>query len=86
MIREAGFKCAECRRETSAFRLELDHVVPLHKGGEPWDRANLQVLCTDCHGEKTERDLGRERSPEERAWDAEVERLVAATKAGAARL
>lgn len=32
--------------------LELDHIKPLHLGGSN-DYGNLQLLCVDCHGEKT---------------------------------
>lgn len=35
---------------------ELDHIVPLHKGGTD-DTSNLQGLCIPCHKEKTEREL-----------------------------
>jgi 5-methylcytosine-specific restriction protein A len=36
---------------------EVDHIVPLHKGGSNRDD-NLQGLCIPCHAEKTRRDLG----------------------------
>jgi 5-methylcytosine-specific restriction endonuclease McrA len=42
--------------------VEVDHVIPLHKGGKD-DASNLQSLCRDCHDAKTRRDLGqRDRS------------------------
>ncbi len=34
----------------------IDHIVPLAKGGDMWDEANLQVLCRACNlskGSKT---------------------------------
>lgn len=32
---------------------EVDHVKPRAKGGEMFDRANLQPICDDCHDAKT---------------------------------
>ena len=29
-------------------RLESDHVVPLRRGGDPWDMAKLRRLCETC--------------------------------------
>lgn len=37
--------------------VEIDHVVPLHKGGPDVD-GNRQGLCHDCHGMKTDDDMG----------------------------
>lgn len=36
---------------------ELDHVVPLFKGGDD-DDSNRQGLCRDCHTVKTAKDRG----------------------------
>ena len=36
---------------------DLDHVVPLFKGGAD-DQTNLQGLCPTCHEKKTADDLG----------------------------
>lgn len=33
--------------------LEVDHIVPIAEGGHPFDPANLQTLCEDCHRDKT---------------------------------
>lgn len=50
--------CAECQRAgRTRLWTELDHVVPLHKGGRD-DDSNLQGLCTPCHAAKTRVDLG----------------------------
>jgi len=52
--------CAACRKLTDwPDGFELDHKVPLFKGGAD-DDANCQVLCpSPCHEEKTRRDLGQ---------------------------
>ena len=45
-------QCAHCGAITE---LETDHIIPLHKGGtDSW--TNLQSLCKECHGRKTQKD------------------------------
>lgn len=48
--------------------LEVDHIVPISEGGHPFDPANLQTLCTDCHNDKSAEEAARraERRAEER--------------------
>lgn len=49
--------CAKCGGPAT----EVDHIVPLHKGGaEALD--NLQCLCHWCHKAKTRRDLAGSRA------------------------
>jgi len=48
-----GRRCADCGRTTD---LELDHKQALCLGGKN-QYSNLQVLCEDCHREKSIRDL-----------------------------
>lgn len=43
-----GHKCLKCG---STIALELDHVLPLSKGGNS-KPCNLQTLCTKCNSEK----------------------------------
>jgi hypothetical protein len=42
---------ARCRRCRSASNLEIDHLVPISKGGGS-DESNLQVLCRRCNRRK----------------------------------
>lgn len=37
---------------------ELDHVIPLYIGGEDIE-SNCQILCSECHRNKTKSDLKR---------------------------
>jgi hypothetical protein len=37
--------------------VEMDHIEPLFKGGSN-DDSNLQMLCVECHRQKTATDLG----------------------------
>ncbi len=48
--------CSQAGRTTPAT--ELDHVVPLHKGGTDADD-NLQAICTECHRKKTALEQGK---------------------------
>ena len=46
-------RCARCGVvDKTGKSLEVDHVLPLERGGDHSD-ANLQVLCKTCHAEKT---------------------------------
>lgn len=45
--------CVECLKHGQFHEAkELDHIVPLWKGG-PDDESNLQGLCLTCHKAKT---------------------------------
>jgi 5-methylcytosine-specific restriction endonuclease McrA len=46
----AGFRCAICKEVSS--HLEVDHIRPLWDGGTD-ELENLQVLCYECHKEKS---------------------------------
>jgi 5-methylcytosine-specific restriction enzyme A len=50
--------CRECmRRGFVTEAQEIDHILPLHKGGTE-ALENLQPLCKPCHAEKTAVDMG----------------------------
>jgi 5-methylcytosine-specific restriction enzyme A len=50
--------CARCfARDVITEACEVDHVVPLFKGGTDHE-SNLQSLCAICHAEKTAEDQG----------------------------
>jgi len=36
-----------------AIATEVDHIVPLAAGGQPFARSNVQALCASCHARKT---------------------------------
>ena len=43
-------------------QFDLDHVVPIHKGGAGIGFDNVQVICKKCHKIKTARDRKKHRS------------------------
>jgi 5-methylcytosine-specific restriction enzyme A len=47
LLRDGG-RCRRCRR---AINLEVDHIVPICKGGET-EVSNLQTLCRRCNRRK----------------------------------
>ena len=70
-----GWRCRSCGR---AGRLECDHVIPLHRGGDPFDRDNLQTLCRPCHIDKTANENAKP-DPERDRWRALVAELAASS-------
>jgi 5-methylcytosine-specific restriction protein A len=51
--------CVACQRKgRTSIATEVDHTVPLFKGGTD-DEANLAGLCDECHKVKTADDLGQ---------------------------
>ena len=60
-----------------AGRLECDHIKPLHRGGDPYDSANLQTLCRSCHVAKSAGE-NRRPDPERERWRALVRDLAIA--------
>ena len=60
-----GWKCSLCGKYG---RLECDHLVPLERGGDPWDLDNLQALCRRCHLGKSRDEAREHMRPGARAW------------------
>ena len=51
-LERAAYRCESCGRPGGPH--EVDHRVPLSRGGLPYDLGNLQVLCRrPCHEAKT---------------------------------
>jgi HNH endonuclease len=48
LVRDGG-RCRKCRR---AINLEIDHIVPVSKGGRT-EESNLQILCRRCNRAKS---------------------------------
>lgn len=44
-------QCQSCGKKLTETTLNIDHIIPLAKGGSN-DISNLQTLCRDCNQEK----------------------------------
>jgi 5-methylcytosine-specific restriction endonuclease McrA len=53
IARRDEYTCQICGRSTADG--EVDHIVPLHRGGAESDE-NRQWLCRECHGVKSEQE------------------------------
>ena len=68
-----GGRCVQCR---VGWRLEVDHVRPLERGGSN-DLDNLQTLCRGHHIAKTRAEnFARTDTPERAAWRALTAELL----------
>ena len=47
--------CSYCNTLLTAT-FEVDHIVPLHRGGEDDYETNCHALCCECHRSKTQRE------------------------------
>jgi 5-methylcytosine-specific restriction endonuclease McrA len=49
---EQDYKCLGCGKEITRGEIESDHIVPV-KGDGKTNKDNLQILCSDCNGDKS---------------------------------
>lgn len=47
----------QCLACGSDEKLQVDHIIPRHRGGDMWDAENLQTLCKNCHERKSNNDV-----------------------------
>lgn len=47
-----GYRCVECGATNKETTLEIDHIIPVSKGGTN-DMSNLQTLCKACNRAKS---------------------------------
>lgn len=52
LLEKFNKKCNCCEKSITNNQFQIDHIKPLAAGGDNSDE-NLQVLCKDCHYEKT---------------------------------
>ena len=68
--------CAHCAAEgRTVAATELDHIVPLARGGALMDESNVQPLCAPHHAAKTARDFGHAPLPDADEWAARLEAM-----------
>lgn len=48
VLKRDGFKCKYCGAKAGDIELQIDHIIPVSKGGKS-DIDNLQTLCIKCN-------------------------------------
>jgi len=56
VLRRDKFRCSICRNRFKKAKLDVDHIIPVRMGGNPFDKANLRTLCKECHKSKSRLD------------------------------
>jgi len=51
VFKRDNFTCKYCSKSSPEVELEIDHIIPVVKGGSN-DLGNLQTLCKDCNERK----------------------------------
>jgi 5-methylcytosine-specific restriction enzyme A len=57
IISRRGGECTACGATPLDQHIHLDHIVPLVDGGEAFNELNIQILCRECHGRKTAKEV-----------------------------
>jgi predicted restriction endonuclease len=53
ILQRDGFRCKLCGKSAKETKLEVDHIIPIAKGGAD-SLDNLQTLCVDCNRGKSD--------------------------------
>lgn len=51
VFKRDGYRCVRCGASNKEKRLEVDHIIPISRGGTN-DMDNLQTLCWECNKDK----------------------------------
>lgn len=44
-----GGVCMKCGKKVRRDSFHVDHIVPVARGGDEWDLANLECSCPECN-------------------------------------
>ena len=62
-----NWQCQLCGKQLGLA--EVDHIIPLHRGGDEWNPENHQTTCRSCHRTKTLAERpGPPPDPERKRW------------------
>lgn len=56
ILRRDKYRCSICKQRFRKRELDVDHIIPVRIGGNPFDKANLRTLCKACHKAKSRLD------------------------------
>ncbi|PIN75980.1 hypothetical protein COV18_00980 [Candidatus Woesearchaeota archaeon CG10_big_fil_rev_8_21_14_0_10_37_12] len=57
ILKRDKYKCSICLKRSKRSNLDVDHIIPVRKGIDPFNKKNLRLLCKDCHKAKTKLDV-----------------------------
>ena len=57
ILQRDSYNCATCGIKGKPEDLQVDHIIPVARGGDMWREDNLQVLCISCHKDKNIMDM-----------------------------
>lgn len=56
ILKRDKYTCRICGKRKPKRLLDIDHIIPIRQGIDPFKKENLRVLCKECHKEKTKLD------------------------------
>ncbi|MGM5484675.1 MAG: HNH endonuclease [Nanobdellota archaeon] len=56
VLRRDKYRCSICKKRFRKRELDVDHIIPVHMGGQLFDKENLRTLCRGCHKAKSRLD------------------------------
>jgi 5-methylcytosine-specific restriction endonuclease McrA len=56
ILRQQGGCCKTCRIDLKDKKYDCDHIVPISCGGDALALTNLQILCVNCHNQKSSKE------------------------------
>ena len=62
VFKRDSFKCQYCGKSAPDVVLEVDHIIPVSKGGDN-DISNLITACFDCNRGKRDKKKGNKGRP-----------------------
>ena len=56
ILKRDRFTCKSCGARAPDVELEVDHIIPVSKGGKELDEKNLETKCRDCNRGKGDKE------------------------------
>ncbi|HLC32962.1 MAG TPA: HNH endonuclease signature motif containing protein [Candidatus Nanoarchaeia archaeon] len=56
VLRRDNYRCGICNTRKRKALLDVDHIIPVRLGIDPFEKQNLRSLCKECHVAKTNLD------------------------------
>ena len=56
VLKRDNYRCSICKKRFRKAQLDVDHIIPIRMGINPFDKPNLRTLCKECHKAKSKLD------------------------------